>query len=96
MVSRLEVNLSKEVSIFQIVDEFDYPLKRVYFLHQNFVESLIVNAHAPIPIFIWNEDNWTSTRRGDGSDVNFVDQILDISMNLFILDNGSYVNRCIR
>ena len=57
-----------------------------------FVESPIVDAHAPSPIFLWYEDDWTSTRRKYGSDVTFVDQILNLSVNLFILDNGSSVN----
>ena len=96
MVSRLEVKLSKEFSTFQTVDEFVYPWKRVSILHRNFVERLIVDAHVTSPVFLWNEDDWTSTRRGVGSDVTFVDQILNLSMNLFILDNGSSVNICIR
>ena len=56
MISQLEVELSKEFSTFQAVDELVYPWKRVYVLYQNFVESPIVNAHAPSPLFPWNED----------------------------------------
>ena len=50
----------------------------------------------PSTIFIWNEDNQTSTRRGVGSYVKFVDKILDLSVDLFIFQNGYYVKRCIR
>ena len=96
MVSRLEVELSKKFITFHTVDEFIYPWKRVFILYRKFVESVIVDAHAPSPIFLWNKEDWTSTRRGVGSDVTFVDQILDLSTNLFILDNGYFVNRCVR
>ena len=70
--------------------------KRVYSLHLNFVEILIVDAQAPNPLFVLNEDEWTSTRRGLVLDVTFVDQILNFSVDLFIIENGSSVNRCIR
>ena len=50
----------------------------------------------PSTIFLWNEDNQTSTRRGVGSYVKFVDKILDLSVDLFIFQNGYYVNRCVR
>ena len=78
------------------VDESSYPRKRASILYQNFVESPIVDAHAPSPMFLWNEDDSNSTRRGVGSDVTFVDQILNLFVNIFILNNGSSVNKCVR
>ena len=96
MISRLEVELSKKRSTFQTIDEFVYPWKRVSILYQNIVERSIVDASLPSPIFLWYEDDWTSSRRGDGLDVTFIDQILDMSTNLFILNNGSSVNKSVR
>ena len=96
MIYGLEIKLTKELITFHIVNEFIYPWKRVYVLHRNLVERPIVYAHDPSPIFLWNEDDWTSTRIGFRSDVTFVDQILNLSVNLFILDNGSSINRCVR
>ena len=75
---------------------FVYLWKRVSNLFQNFVESPIVDAPAPSPVFLRYKDDWTYTRRGVGSDVTFVDQILNFSVNLLIFENGSSVNICIR
>ena len=95
MISRLEIKFGKEFSTFQAIDQFIYSWKRIPILHQNLVEFHVVNAHVPSPIFRRNKDKWTSKRRGDGSYMDLLDQILDMSMNLFILDNGSLVDRFI-
>jgi len=69
----INVKLRKDLSTFQTVDEFGYPRKRVSILYINFVERLIVDANASSPIFLSNKYDWTSTRRGAGLDVTFVD-----------------------
>ena len=51
MISRLEVELSKELSTFQTVDESVYPWKRVSILYQNLVESPIVDDMDQVPSF---------------------------------------------
>ena len=54
MIFQIEVEFCKELITFQIDDEFINPWKRVYVLHWNFFESLVVDLHVPSPIFLWN------------------------------------------
>ena len=70
MVTRLQINLSKELGSLEMVKEVINSGDRVLILDFDFVKGSVIDTESPCPIFLFQHHDWTSTRRRTWSDVS--------------------------